>query len=99
MPRIIGLDHLDERDWWEIKQKGWFGLAKLELDDSTVIPLNFWDPVRLGQDLKLQFESGKTKFAEPNLIILPVLTEQAIRKAVSELLKNGFFYRVEVKNQ
>ncbi len=65
--------------------------ASLQLDDGTLVPLSFWDPVRLNQELKQDFASGKKFFTERNLIILPRLTEDAIRHAVQEVLAKGFF--------
>jgi hypothetical protein len=61
------------------------------LGDGRLLPLGFWNPVRLSQELTEHFASGRTYFAEPNLIVLPEVTEAAIRQAVESLVEKGFF--------
>ncbi len=90
MPNLIGLEW-DDATAFEIQNKGWYEQAQLRLDDGTLKPLSFWDSVRLAQELKEHFASGRRFFAEQNLIVLPLLTEVAIRDAVEELLAKGFF--------
>jgi hypothetical protein len=90
MPKLIGLEW-DEATAFDIENKGWYEQAQLQLDDGTLLSLSFWDPTRLSQELREDFASGKRFFTERNLIILPVLTEGAIRHAVEELLKRDFF--------
>lgn len=90
MPKIIGLDW-DAATAYDIQNKGWYEQAKLQKDDGTLVPLSFWDPVRLRQELEEDFRSGRKYFAEPNLIILPQLTEDAIRATIDELMAKGFF--------
>jgi hypothetical protein len=89
MPKLIGLDW-DAETAWEIRNKGWYELAKLQLDDGSLIPLSFRDPIRLGQELQAHFASGKSDFALQNLIILPELNERAMRPAATELSSRGF---------
>jgi hypothetical protein len=81
-------------DWdaataFDVQNKGWYDQAELQMDDGRIVPLSFWDPVRLSQEIKADFESGKRFFTEQNLIVLPMLTEESIRNAVSELLRTG----------
>lgn len=90
MPKVIGLEW-DEATAFEIQNKGWYEQAKLQKDDGTLVPLSFWDPIRLRHELEADFKSGRKYFAERNLIILPRLGEDAIRHAISELLSQGFF--------
>ncbi|MGB6192441.1 MAG: hypothetical protein WBF42_08240 [Terracidiphilus sp.] len=90
MPKLIGLDW-DAEEAWEIRSKGWYELAELQLDDGSVVPLSFRDPVRLSQELQAHFASGKQYFSKRNLIILPELTEEAIRQTVADLLFKGVF--------
>jgi hypothetical protein len=71
--------------------KGWFENAQLLMDDGRSFPLSFWDPTRLGQELEAHFARGEQFFAERNLIILPSVTEEAIRQTVLELIAKGFF--------
>jgi hypothetical protein len=90
MPKVIGLDW-DEATAFDVQNKGWYEQAQLQKDDGTLVSLSFWDPVRLRQELEADFASGRKYFAERNLIILPKLTEDAIRMSVDELLTKGFF--------
>ena len=90
MSKLIGLEW-DEATALEVQNKGWYEQAQLRLDDGRLVPLSFWDPVRLSQELAEHFAFGKAFFTERNLIVLPLLTEGAIRHAVEELLAKGFF--------
>ena len=90
MPKLVGLDW-DEQTAWEIERKGWYEQAALQLDDGRLIPLSFYDPVRLRQELEADFSRGKRFFAEKNLVIVPQLTEESIVHAVEELITKGFF--------
>ena|SRR5580704_10277222 len=91
---LIGLD-FDEATAFDIKNKGWYGLAKLRLDDGTLIPLSFYDPIRLRQEVAEEFTQGKGHFAEANLIVVPNVTEAAMRQAATELWDQGFFTRTK----
>jgi hypothetical protein len=44
----------------------------------------------LDQELRSNVESGTFYFAEPNLVNLPEVTTEAIKKAVEGLVRNGF---------
>jgi hypothetical protein len=90
MPKLTGLDW-DDWTAFDVQNKGWYEQAQLQLDDGTRVPLSFWDPVRLDQELQDHFASGKIFFAVRNLIVVPLVTEDAIRDAVRELLTKGFF--------
>jgi len=90
MPELIGLDW-DERLAWEVQNKGWYEQAELQMDDGRMVSLSLWDPVRFSQELEAHFALGEAFFAERNLIILPVLTEAAIRNALAKLISRGHF--------
>ncbi|HEX6495139.1 MAG TPA: hypothetical protein VF018_06635 [Acidobacteriaceae bacterium] len=63
----------------------------MKMDDGTLIQLNIGDPVRFGQEVQAGFTSGKNFFAAKHLIILPQITEAAIRTVVDQLIGRGFF--------
>lgn len=90
MPTLTGLDW-DGRTAYEVANKGWYEGASLMMDDGRSIQLNVWDPVRLGQEVQAEFARGKSFFAEDHVIILPCITEAAIRQAVDQLIQKGFF--------
>jgi hypothetical protein len=90
MPKVIGLEW-DEATAVDVQNKGWYEQAKLQKDDGSLVPLSFWDPVRLRQEFEADFAAGRKYFTERNLIILPKLTEEAIRTTIDELLATDFF--------
>ena len=57
--------------------------------------LFFIDPVRLDQELKSNVDSGRSYFAEPNLIVLPEVSTAAIKKAVEGLARDRVFPATE----
>jgi hypothetical protein len=84
---------LDERAEWEIQQKGYFEHAVVFLPDGSALPVSFWDPVRLAQDLEIDVRSGGTCIAELGMIIIPEVTVENMKAAVKELHQRGFFAR------
>lgn len=84
---------LDERAEWEIQQKGFFEHAVVLLGDGRTLPVSFWDPVRLAQDLETDVRLGGTCIAELGMIIIPKVTVENMKAAVQELQQNGFFDR------
>jgi hypothetical protein len=82
---------IDERVEWEIGQKGYFEHATVRLPEGTNVPVCFWDPVRLSQDLKTDLQQGRKCLAQPGMIILPKVTVDNMRAAVEELYQRGYF--------
>jgi len=81
----------DQKTEWEIEQKCWFAQALVHLPDGATVPVCFWDPVRLAQDLEADLRSGKTCVAEPGMIVVPKVTVEKMKAAVEELYHRGFF--------
>ena len=79
------------RDYEEASAKG----ASVRLADGACYALAFYDPVRLSQTLEDDAGSGRPFFAEPNLIVLPEVTEAAMRRAVEQLAQQGFFQKLK----
>ena len=84
-------DRLTELD---VEQKGWFEQAAVVLPNGSVIPLSFWDPVRLAQELEFGQRHGKTYFSEPGLIVVPRVNREYMERAVLCLFKEGYFERL-----
>jgi hypothetical protein len=82
---------IDERTEWEIQQKGWFEQALVHLPDGSNVPVCFWDPVRLSQDLETELKSGRTCISEPGMIVIPHVTVENMKAAVEELYRRGYF--------
>jgi len=85
---------LDERAVWEIQQKGWFEHALVHLPDGSNVPVCFWDPVRLSQDLESDLKFGRSCIGEPGMIIIPQVTVENMKAAVEELYRSGYFDRL-----
>lgn len=85
----------DERTEWEIQQKGWFEQAVARLPDGSTVPVCFWDPVRLTQDLEADLKSGRSCIAEPGMIVIPEVTVKNMQAAVEELYNAGYFDRLK----
>jgi len=90
-PELVFNFELDERAAWEIEQKGWLEAVKVRLPDGSQIPICFYDPVRLSQELDGEVSEGRSCFAEPGLIVLPKITQELMNRAVRELHSRGYF--------
>jgi hypothetical protein len=81
----------DSRCEQETPLKGYLPDVIVRLEDGSCYKLYFTDPVRLQQTLEDDTASGRAYYAEPGLIVLPEVTTEAIRQAVSGLLRDGYF--------
>lgn len=90
-PKIIFPDGFDERSEDEMSMRGYLSHTLIELEDGECYPVFFMDPVRLQQELNIDIKTGNPCLAEPGLIILPSVTMENIKAAVSYLWKDGFF--------
>jgi hypothetical protein len=91
---VLPVDY-DEQSAFETPSRGYLSGASVRFADGRSYAVFFIDPVRLQQDLEGEAKWGRPYFAEPNLIVLPEVTEQAMRTAVEELAKNGFFQHLK----
>jgi hypothetical protein len=80
----------DAQSEFETPLRGYLSEVEVEMEGARY-RLFFIDPVRLGQELKSNVDTGRCYFAEPNLVILPEVTTEAIKKAVDGLVRDGFF--------
>jgi hypothetical protein len=85
---ILFPEDYDAQSEFETPLRGYLSEVEVELDGLRY-RLFFIDPVRLGQELKSNIDSGTSYFVEPNLIVLPEVTTEAIKKAVEGLARNG----------
>ncbi len=90
-PEVVYPDGFDERWEYEMTARGYLGSVTVRTEGGLRFQVNFYDPVRLAQDLACEAESGRPYLAEPGLIVVPEVTTDAIRKAVEGLAKEGFF--------
>jgi hypothetical protein len=88
---VIFPQGFDARWEAEMTDKGHLGDVTVRFEDGSRIRVNFVDPVRLGQDLHSEAESGSPYFAEPGLIVVPRVTKESIHRAVDGLACEGLF--------
>lgn len=65
---------------WEVEAKGVLLDATVRVGDSLV-PVTFYDPVRLGQDVTEEL-AERSAFVLERTIVVPFVTEQHMRAAV-----------------
>lgn len=88
---IIFPEWYDARCEQETLLKGYLSDVEVRLEDGSRYKLYFTDPIRLQQTLEDDAVSGRVYYAEPGLIVLPEVTTEAIRQAVSGLLRDEYF--------
>ena len=69
----------DARSAFETPLRGYLEGATIRLADGSRYSVFFYDPVRLGQDLEEETKWDRPFIAEPNLIVLPEVTEVTMR--------------------
>ena len=72
---------------WEIEAKGCFFRARMIVAGKHY-SLNFYDAVRLGQEIKDELERGGV-FFEPNLVVVRSVTKAEMGKAAERLVQSG----------
>ncbi len=84
---IVWPDELDDFDWSMVESKGWLSGVKIKVGADTIEPL-FYDKARLLQDVEAELElSGY--FAEPAIIVLERVTQQAIEQVIERMASAG----------
>ena len=84
---LIFPDEFDEFYESEIQSKGYFGQVSLQISGKH-FRLNFYDPVRLAQEIESEFQRGNV-FFEPNLVVVKSVTRLEIEKAIQSLMESG----------
>lgn len=72
---------------WEVTAKGCFSEARITVSGKRY-RLNFYDAVRLGQEVKSEIESGGV-FFEPNLVVVRSVTRADMEQAAKQLVLSG----------
>jgi hypothetical protein len=90
-PVIFFPDGYDARREFETSERGYLSQVVVQVEGGKRYRLFFYDPVRMQQDLEEQVKLGRGYLAEPNLILLPDVTTDNIKKAVAGLWQDGFF--------
>lgn len=71
---------------WEVTAKGCFSEARISVAGKQY-RLNFYDPVRLGQEIESELERGGV-FFEPNLVIVRSVTRVDMQRAAEQLVQS-----------
>jgi hypothetical protein len=90
-PRLVFEQPFDERLAYEVEQKGWCGIALVEVPNGTRFRVFFYDPIRLAQDLETDLKSGEFCIAEPGMIVVPTVSREHMENAVRRLYEKGYF--------
>ena len=72
---------------WEVEAKGFFSEAVMTVAGKCY-RLNFYDPVRLSQEIESELERGAV-FFEPNLVIVRSVTKSDMQQAAEVLAQSG----------
>jgi len=72
---------------WEVEAKGWYSQARI-IASGTRYLINFYDPVRLGQQIQDELERGQI-FFEPNLVVVRAVTRANMETAAQELVRSS----------
>lgn len=91
IPKLVFTHPFDEREAFEAEARGYLGHVIVELADGARIPVVFYEPVRLGQDLEEEAKFGNPFIAEPGMIVVEAITLDNMEEAVGKLFQEGFF--------
>ena len=72
---------------WEVTAKGYFSEAQMTVAGKEY-RLNFYDAVRLGQEIESELENGGV-FFEPNLVVVRSVTKAEMERAAGQLVQSG----------
>jgi hypothetical protein len=90
-PRLVFDYPFDERAEFEASGAGYLGHVRVALADGTSRAVVFYDPVRLGQDLEYEVQTGRMCIAEHGMIVVPEVTLANMQAAVIALARDGWF--------
>ncbi len=93
-PELVFICNFDAQTEFEVEQKGWFEGAAVRLPNDILIPVSFWDPVRLAQQLEYDIKNGQSCLADPCMIIIPTITKEHMVGAVKQLFADKYFDRL-----
>jgi hypothetical protein len=90
-PRLTFAHPFGDREAYEAEARGYLGNASVEMPTGARIPVVFYDPVRLQQDLEEQIAAGSPFLAEPGMIVVESVTVSNMEHAIKKLFDVGFF--------
>ncbi|MHC4049052.1 hypothetical protein [Bradyrhizobium sp. 25ACV] len=72
---------------WQLEAKGWFSQSLLIVAGKRY-RLNFYDPVRLRQEIEDMLAKGEA-FFEPNLVVVRSVTRASMEGAAAQLAQSS----------
>ncbi|NYE70137.1 hypothetical protein [Microlunatus parietis] len=72
------------------ESKGYLDDVDVELDDGSIVKINFYDPVRLAQDIEAELGRGAVGLAWKRLIVVDSVTPAAMQAAVQAMSPDFF---------
>lgn len=90
---LVFPNDLDEYEW-EVVSKGWFADVRLVHLGKQYV-LNFYDPVRLSQEVESALHDNGI-FVEENLIVIETITRENMVKAVELMAQSKSWIRLLV---
>src|SRR5436305_15052254 len=90
-PKLIFQQEFDERLAFDVAQKGWCGIAIVELPQGGGVDVFFYAPTTLAQDLETDARAGHPYVAEPGLIAAPEAPLPYIEAAGEQPDRQGYF--------
>lgn len=82
---------------WELESKGWFNGALITCQGGNY-RLNFFDPVRLIQEIEDELSSASL-FIEENLVVVRSVNRDHMEKAVEYLMKSGKYRDLKLESK
>lgn len=92
MPPKISYRYPDLDNEVDHRSRGWRQGILVELEDGRSFELEAYDPTRLMQDIDLEIRSGASVFVQPHIIVVPEVTDDAVRTAIRKLAEGGWFF-------
>jgi len=81
----------DDKTAIDVEEKGFFDHAIVTLREGSSYRLHFYDPTRLGIDLKTDLGFGKSCIAEPGLVIVERVNIANMKAAIKQLENEHYF--------
>jgi hypothetical protein len=88
---VLFPEDYDAQGEYETPFRGYLSDVIVQTRDGSRYRLFFIDPTRLQQELAEQTATGRAYFTEPNLVVLPEVTTESIRRTVDGLVRDGYF--------
>jgi hypothetical protein len=85
--QIVFPASMDDYAWEMTKAKGWIEITVRWAEGEKAVTI--YDPVRLAQEVE-DAVARQGYFAEPAVVVVPVVTEEAVEAAVAQLAQRRF---------